>query len=88
MPVSVWVGEEAALEHLVERGFNAGNKVRWGKGYLFSFGMVVLGIAVKNELANGNEWVVTMGPDLGDVVHIKAISVSIFDGHELNVPGP
>jgi hypothetical protein len=50
--VSVGVGEQTALEHLVVGRLNAGNEMRRGEGRLLDFGVVVLRVTVENKLAD------------------------------------
>jgi hypothetical protein len=88
MSVGVWVVEESALEHLVVGWLNSWHQVRWGEGDLLGFGMVVLWVTVESDSADLLEWVVTVWPDLGDVVDVEAVVISVGDWHHLDVPGP
>jgi hypothetical protein len=86
--LSVGVREETTLEHLVERSFNSGNQVRRRESGLFSFSVVVFGVAVKDQLTNINQRVVAVGPDLGNIVDIESVVCGVSDGHDLNLEGP
>jgi len=88
--VSLGIGvvQESALEHLVEGGLNSGNHVGGGESDLLSFGVEVFLVAVEDELTDGNERVVAVGPDLGDVVHVVSVLVSVSNRHELDEEGP
>jgi hypothetical protein len=86
--VSIGVREETALKHLVEGRLNTGNQVAGGESGLLGLSVVVIGVTVENKLTNLLERVVTMRPDLGDIVNIKSILFGIGERHNLNVPGP
>jgi hypothetical protein len=86
--LSVGVREETTLEHLVERSFNSGNQVRRRESGLFSFSVVVFGVAVKDQLTDINQRVVAVGPDLGNIVDIESVVCGVSDGHDLNLEGP
>ena len=52
------------LEHFVGRWFNSRWHVGWLKHNLLHLSKVVLRVAVQNHLTNGDQRIVTMGPDL------------------------
>jgi hypothetical protein len=86
--VGVGVVEEATLEHAIVGGFNTGHQVGGRESGLLGLSMVVLGVAVEGDLADGDKRVVAVRPDLGDVKNIKAIVSGVLFGHCLHVPSP
>lgn len=86
--VGIRVREQTALEHLVQRGFHTRHQVRGREGSLLSFSEVVFGVSVQDQLTDGNQGVVTMGPDLGNVENVPLVLVTIVNGHGLDVEGP
>ena len=88
MAVGVGVVEEAALEHAIVAGFNSGNQVTRREGGLFGLSEVVFGVAVEGDLSDGDQRVVLVGPDFGDVEDIEAVVGGFLFGHCLHVPGP
>jgi hypothetical protein len=86
--VSVWVVHETALKHLVVGWFDTWNHVGGRESYLFRLSVEVLGVLVKNELANLLERVVAVWPDLRDVIDVEAVVFSVSDGHDLSKPSP
>lgn len=52
--MSIGIGEETSLEHLVGRGFDSGNEMRGRESDLLDLGEIVGGVAVENELSDWN----------------------------------
>jgi len=88
MSMSIWVGEESSLEHLVHGWFNTWDQMTWRECRLLCFSMVVFWVSVQSHFTNSVEWIVTMWPNLGDIENIESIVCSIFLGHKLNLPSP
>lgn len=86
--VSIRVVDETALKHLVVGWLNTWDHVGGGEGRLFSLSVEVLRVLVKNELANLDERVVGMRPDLSHVIDIEAVVIGISDRHDLSKPSP
>lgn len=86
--VGVGVGEEAGLEDGVGGGLDAGDEVGGGEGNLLDLGEVVLGVLVQGELAEGAEWDVLLGPDLGQVEDVPAELLGLLGGEDLDIDGP
>jgi len=86
--MSIGVREETSLKHLVVGRLNTWNQMAGSESNLLSFCVVVIGVTVEDELTNLLERVVTMRPDLSNVVNIKSVFISISERHNLNVPGP
>jgi len=88
MTVGVGVVKETALQHLVHGGFNTGHQVGWSVSNLLSLGVVVGGVSIKGDLANGDQRVVLVGPHLSDVENIESVFGSVLLGHSLHKPVP
>lgn len=86
--VSIGVVEKSSLEHFVVRWFDTWHEVGWSEGNLLSLCVEVLRVAVEYNLAYGFQGVVGVGPDLGHIVDIKTVSISVGDGHNLDKPVP
>ena len=88
MTVGVGIVDKAALEHFIVARLNAGNHMGRGEGSLFCLSVEILRVLVQHELADLLEGVVTVRPDLSDIVDIKAVVIGVSDRHNLGVPGP
>lgn len=86
--MSVGVVEKSSLEHLIVRGFNTRNKVGGSEGNLLCLSVEILGVAVEHDLSDGLQRIVGMRPDLRHIVDIKAVSISVGNGHNLDKPVP
>ena len=86
--VSIRVGEETTLEHLIVGWLDTWNQVGWSKGGLLNLSVVVLWVSIEGHLTNSVERVVLMRPNLGDVEDIESVVFSVLLRHQLNVPGP
>lgn len=62
--------------------------MRRREGSLFSFSEVVFGVSVQDQLTNGDQGVVSMGPDLGNIENVPSVFVTIVNGHNLNIERP
>lgn len=51
MPMSIAVGEEPTLQHLVRARLDTGYHVRRVEGHLFHVGEIVLGVAIQHQFA-------------------------------------
>jgi len=86
--VSIGVREETTLKHLIKRRFNTWDQVARSESRLLSLSMVVLGVTVENQFTNLLKRIITMRPDLGDVVNIESIFLGISEWHNLDIPSP
>ena len=86
--VSIRVGEETTLEHLIVGWLDTWNQVGWSKGGLLNLSVVVLWVSIEGHLTNSVERVVLMRPNLGDVEDIESVVFSVLLRHQLNVPSP
>lgn len=67
VPVGVGIGEESALKHLIDGGLHAGNEVAGREGGLLSLGKIVFRIFVDDELSNGDQRVISLRDNFGDI---------------------
>lgn len=74
--VRVRVGEEAALQHLVRTGLDAGHQVRRTKCDLLHLGEVVERVAVQHEPAYRNQRELALRPHLREKMDIKLAKLS------------
>ena len=86
--VRVAVGEQAPLEHLVRRRADARNEVARVEGGLLDIREVVVRVPVEHELADFDQRVVGIGPDLCEVERVDAVAGSLGGGHDLNLERP
>lgn len=86
--VGIWIGEKSSLKHLIHGWLNTWHQVAWGESGLLNLSVIVLWVSIQSHLTNLMEWVVLVGPDLGDIEDVESVGVSILFWHELNVPGP
>ena len=82
------VEDEAPLEEGVRRRFNAGDEAAGGEGRLLHIAVVVLGIAVDDDAAEGVEGAVLVVPALGGVEGVDVVGLRLLVGHGLHVPRP
>ena len=87
--VSVWVGEEAALENRVCRWLNAGWHVSWVERNLLNLGKVVLCVLVQRELANLSERELLVRPDVCQIKDVDLLLLpellGLLGGHCLEL---
>lgn len=88
MSVGIWVREKTTLEHLVVGRFNTWHQMARSESNLFGLGMVVFWVAVQNKLSNLLEGIITMRPDLSNIIDIESVIFSISEWHDLDVPSP
>jgi len=86
--LGIGVREETSLQHAIGRGLNTGNHVRRRESGLLNLGEVVVGVAVKDHLSDGDQGVVLLGPDLGDIEGVPAVGGGILGVHDLDVDRP
>lgn len=86
--VSVGVREETALEHLVRASLDAGHHMSRTEGDLLHLGKVVLGVAVQDHPADGDERELGLGPHLGQVERVPAELFGLLKGHDLDLERP
>ena len=86
--VGISITEKSALEHLVHRWLHAWNKVGWGKSRLFSFLEVVGDVLVENQSTDWDQWVVSLGNDLGDVEDVPFVleTIHFWNGLDVQIP--
>ena len=84
----VAVGEQAALQHLVGRGPDAGHEVGRVEGRLLDVGEVVLGVAVEHQPADLVQRVVAVRPDLGHVEGVEVVALRLGGRHDLHLERP
>ena len=86
--MSVSIGEQATLEHLVRRGAYARHEVSRVEGCLLDVREVVVRIPIEHELADLDKWVVGVRPHLREVERVDAEATSLGGGHHLNLERP
>lgn len=86
--VGIDVREQSSLEHSVSRGLDSGDHVSGSEGDLLDLGEVVVGVSVEDHLSDGDEGVLRVGPDLGDVEDVPLVVGGIGLGHDLDIEGP
>lgn len=82
------IGKQPRLQHLVRREPDAGNRVGRAERRLFDFGEVIVRVAVQLHLANLNEEVFPVRPDLGQIERIVGRRLRIRFGHDLDTDRP
>lgn len=88
MSMSVGIGEETSLEHLVGRGLDSGDQMSGRKSDLLDLGKVVGRVAVENHSADWYEGVLAVRPYFSDVERVEFALFGLFDAHYLNVERP
>ena len=88
MPVGIGIGEKSSLKHFVKTGFHTGDEVSWGEGALLGFGKVVVNISVDDHSSNGDEGIVSMGYNLGDIKNVPFVAVAVDFGNDLDKEVP
>ncbi len=86
--MGVRVGEEAALEKSVLAWLYSRDDIGRGEGGLLDLRVVVVGIAVENELTERNERVVLVRPNLSDIEDIPSVGLCVLLGHDLDHDRP
>jgi len=88
MTVRIRVREQTRLKYRVRGRFDTRNSVRRRESGLLDLGEVVLRILIKDELADGLEWIIFVGPDLGKIENVVSEFLSLLGRHGLDVDGP
>src|ERR1700736_5412749 len=86
--LGISIREQAALEHLVRREANSGNHIRRREGGLFHLCEVVFRITIELHYANFDQWVVSLGPDFGQIKRIVLVCLCLFLCHYLDEERP
>ena len=86
--VSVVVGEQPALQHLVRAGLNPGHQVGRTEGDLLHLGEVVGRVPVQSQPAHWDERELPVRPDLGQVEGVEGPGLGLLEGHDLDVQCP
>lgn len=82
------VGEKSPLEHFVRREAYARYDVGWVECGLFHLGKIVFGVAIELQYPDGDEGVVAMGPDFGEVEGVEGEAFGLLRGHDLHAECP
>src|SRR5690554_3279877 len=82
------VGEQPALQHAVRREADAGDHVGRSEGGLLHVLEVVIRIAIEFEVADLDQRVVLLRPDLGQIEGVEAVGGRLCLRHDLYVHGP
>ncbi len=82
------VGEKTALQHTVWREADARNDIRRRECRLLDILEVVVGIAVEFVIADLDQWVVSMRPDLGEVERMVRHLGGVGLRHYLHIHRP
>lgn len=85
MSMSVGIGEEASLEHLVGRSLDSGDHMSGRKSDLLDLGKVVGRVAVEDHSTDWYEWVLAVRPHFSDVERVEFALLGLFDAHYLDV---
>src|SRR6266404_8382660 len=86
--LGISIREQAALEHLVRREANSGNHIRRGEGGLLDLCEVVFRITIELHYANFDQWVVSLGPDFGQIKRIVLVCLCLVLSHYLDEERP
>src|SRR6201981_3001308 len=86
--LGVSIREQPALEHLVRREANSGNHIRRGEGGLLHLCEVVFRKTIELHYANFDQWVVSLGPDFGQIQRIVLVCLCLFLCHYLDEERP
>lgn len=86
--VSVGVGEQTSLQHLVRAGFDSRHQVSGREGGLLHFREVIVRIAVQRHLADGDQREFLLRPDFGDVERIEFHLLGFLERHDLQEEVP
>ena len=86
--VSVGIREETALEHLIERWLHSRHQVARGEGRLLSFSKVVVHISVQNEFPDGNQRIVSVRNNLGNIKDVPLVVEAVLFRDDLDAQLP
>ena len=84
----VSVSKDTCLQHAVWGQANARNQVGWVQSNLLDLSEEVAWVAVQNEVAHINQWVILLGPGLGQIEWVPAVVLCILERHDLNLDVP
>lgn len=88
MTMSVSVGEQTSLQHLVRARLDSRHQVSWRESSLLDLSEIVVGIAIQGEFADRDEWEVLLGPDLGNVERVVLVLLGLLESHDLQEQVP
>jgi len=88
MSVGVSVIDESSLQHLAVGCFNAWNKMSWSECGLLSLSVEVLRISIQGKLSNLDQRNFGLWPNLGNIVDIPMVLLTLFECHDLNTESP
>src|ERR1700736_491237 len=86
--LGISIREQPPLEHLVRREANSRNHIRRGECRLLHLCEVVFRITIELHYANFDQWVVSIGTDLGQIKRIVLVCLGLFLGHYLDEERP
>ena len=81
-----YMGMFSHLKHLVWAGLDARNEVVGREGGLLHLGEVVPRVPVEDHLADLDERVLGLAPDLGQVERVEGALLRLLEGHHLDLP--
>ena len=84
----IGVGKAASQQHLVGRQTDAGDHIVGFEGELFDLRIPIDRIFVEHQLADFDQRIILMRPDLGQIERIDAIGLGILIGHDLPFERP
>ena len=84
----VAVAEEPGLQHAIGRGSDAGHEGARIEARVLGLGEVVVGRSVERQLADLDQRVVGVGPDLGQIEGVEAIGLGVRVRHDLDLQRP
>ena len=88
MSVSIRIVNKSSLKHLAVGGLNTWHKVCWGESGLFSLSVEILWISVESKSSNLDEGNLRLWPNLGDIIYVETIFLSLIKWHRLDIPCP
>src|SRR4030088_2456404 len=86
--LGISIREQAALEHLVRREANSGNHIRRREGGLLHLCKVVFRVTIELHYTNFDQWVVSLGPDFGQIKGIVLVCLCLVLSHYLDEERP
>src|SRR5699024_5251346 len=84
----VSVSKDTCLQHAIWGQANARNQVGWVQSNLLDLSEEVAWVAVQNEVAHIVQWVILLGPGLGQIEWVPAVVLCILERHDLNLDVP
>uniref|UniRef100_A0A182JAW5 Uncharacterized protein n=1 Tax=Anopheles atroparvus TaxID=41427 RepID=A0A182JAW5_ANOAO len=86
--VGVSVREQARLQHLVRRRFDAGHQVGRRERGLLHLGEVVARVAIEHHAADGDQRELALRPHLGQIERIERHLLGLLERHHLELERP